>query len=188
MAMTDAGAQWVRYLALSEDEDSDQQRRSSGACRMRFVEFRCYPKPEPVATDGHARWVLERTVVPVPSTNNAGQLLGDAVDNYVATKISDRADEATDTWWIVSDPGGLAADAAVVQHTQQGLHRLLFGDPAQAVCQALGGPVPGMVGDIAGELPLPIDRPLEFIQQALQVAGMAVGVLAGMPVLTLIHE
>jgi hypothetical protein len=187
--MTDASAKPIRYFALSEDDDADddsgQQGRSGGAGRMYFVEIRCYPKPGRRRWPARpARWVLKRTVVPVPSSSDASRVLGDAVDNYVATKISDRAFAFSDTWWIVSDPGRFGVGAAAVQRAQQGLHQLLLGDPAQAVCQALGGPVPGMVGGIAGQLPLPVDRPLEFIQQLVEVGGMAFGVFAGIPVLT----
>jgi hypothetical protein len=185
--MADTSAEPIRYFMLSEDDDADdgsgQEGRSGGAGRMCLVEIRCYPKLG-LAADGHARWVLERTVVPVPSSSDVSRALGDAVDNYVATKISDPAFAFSDTWWIVSDPGGLGAGAEAVNRAQKGLHQLLLGDPAQAVCQALGGPMPGMVGGIAAELPLPIDRPLGFIQELLEVGGMAVGIFAGMPLLT----
>jgi hypothetical protein len=182
--MTDASAKPIRYLALSEDDDADddsgQQGSSGGGGGLHYVEIGCLES----RAGGHTQWVLERTVVTVPRTSDAGHALGDAVDNYVAAKISDRAFAFSDTWWIVSDPGRLGVDDEVVQRTQEGLHKLLLGDPAKAVCQALRVPAPGTVAGIAGQLALPIDRPLGLIEQLLQVAGMAVGVCAGMPVLT----
>lgn len=182
--MTDASARPIRYLAVSEDDaddDSGQQGSSGGGAGLHYVEIGCYLE---FRAGGQTRWVLERTVVTVPRSSDAGHALGDAVDNYVATMISDRPFAFSDRWWIVCDPGGLGAYDAAVQHAQDGLHKLLLGDPAQKVCQALGFPAPGMVGGIAGQLALPIDGPLGFIEQLLQVAGMAVGVCAGMPVLT----
>jgi hypothetical protein len=203
--MADQSAESILYFALTEDDDADddsgQQGRSGGTDRMRIIEIRCYPRPGPLAADGHVRWVLKRTVVPVPSSDvrwilervavpvpstDVSHVLGDAVDNYVAAKISDPAFAFSDTWWIVSDPGALGASAQAVDGAQKGLHQLLLGNSAQAVWQGFGGSgqVPGMIGGIAAELPLPIDRPLVFIKTLLEVAGMIFGAAAGIPVLT----
>ena len=183
--MTDASAKPIRYLAVSEDDnpddDSGQQGSSGGGGGLHYVEIGCYLE---FRAGGQTRWILERTVVPIPRTSDASRALGDAVDNYVATVISDRVFTLSDRWWIVCDPGGLGADDAVVQHAQEGLHKLLLGDRVEEVWRALGVPAPGVAGGIAGQLALPIDGPLGFIEQLLQVAGMAVGVCVGMPVLT----
>jgi hypothetical protein len=187
--MADASAEPFRYFILYENDDADdesgdsgQQGRSGAAGRMCLVEIRCHPA-RGQAADRRARWVLERTVVRIPSSD-VSHVLGDAVDNYVAKKITDPAFTFSDTWWIVSDPGGLGAAAEAVNHAQDGLHQLLLDDPAQTICQALGSPMPRMVGDLAAELPLPIvDRPLGFIREVFEVGGMAVGLLAGMPLL-----
>jgi hypothetical protein len=89
--MTDASARPIRYLAVSEDDaddDSGQQSSSGGGGGLHYVEIGCYLD---FRAGGQTRWVLERTVVTVPRSSDAGHALGDAVDSYVATMISDRA-------------------------------------------------------------------------------------------------
>jgi hypothetical protein len=110
--MADLSAEPIRYFALPRmsgpDDDPGQQGRSAGDVRMRILEIRCYPASGLLAADGHARSVLERTVVPVPSSD-VGQVIGDAVNNYVTNKISDPAFAFSDRWWVVSDPLGFDA-------------------------------------------------------------------------------
>ena len=67
----------------------------------------------------------------------------------------------------------------------EGLHRLLLGDPtAKVVTSGLPRPYAAVAAGIAAQIPLPIDGPFMLIKMSLQVAGMAVGLLAGFPVLT----
>jgi hypothetical protein len=61
----------------------------------------------------------------------------------------------------------------------EGLHRLLLGDPtAKVVTSGLPRPYAAVAAGIAAQIPLPIDGPFMLIKMGLQVAGMAVGLLA----------
>jgi hypothetical protein len=209
VTMADQSAESIRYFTLPEydntDDDSGQQGQSDGTGLIRVVEIRCYPdldrtfhpgsqQPDrsehesarPLTADYHARWVLERTVIPVPSSDVSYLIGVEAVDEYLAEKIIDPAFEVISDMWIVHDPGGFDAVAQADYGMQRGLHRLLLGDRTRAVCGELGVPGPGadVAGGIAAEIRLPIDGPLNFIKLLLQVAGMAVGMLVGLPVLT----
>jgi hypothetical protein len=182
----------VIYFTLPEDDDAEddsgeqghadfgQGGHAAGPARVRIVQIRCYPAL------GHDRtWELRRTVVRGIRGSSVTGLTRDTAADYVAQKISDAAFASTDTWWIVSDPRGFDWTAQKVGRAQLGLHRLLIGDRVEAVWGAFsGGPAPGAVADIASAIPLPVDEPLGFIKQLVDVAGMAVGVLAGFPVLT----
>jgi len=183
----------VTYFTLPEDDDADddsgqhghahddsgRQGHAAGAATVRFVQIRWSPAPGRDRT-----WVLERTVVRGIHGSDVSDLTEDTVADYMAQKISDPVFAYTDRWWIVSDPGGVGAAAGAVESARQGMHKLLLGNPAQAVCEKLGVPFPDIAGGVAAQIPLPIDAPFGFIKQLLQVAGMAVGMLAGFPVLT----
>jgi hypothetical protein len=182
----------VIYFTLPEDDDADddsgeqghadfgQGGHAVGPARVRIVQIRCCP-----AAGRDRTWELQRTVVRRIRGSDVGGLTRDTAASYVAQKISDPAFASTDSWWVVSDPRGFDWAGQAVGTAQEGLHRLLLGDPIEAVWGAFGGgPAPGAVADIASAIPLPVDEPLGFIKQIVDVAGMAVGVLTGFPVLT----
>jgi hypothetical protein len=58
----------------------------------------------------------------------------------------------------------------------------------------LPGPIPAVLGGVAGAVELPADRPLDTVARIIQVGGIVVGVMSGHPVLvsacfkSLVHD
>lgn len=171
---------------------------------MRVVGISYYRERDTSLGTQQEVWVLERTVMSATpgqianlasavakrSGNETGTGFGgriaDAFDEYAAKQAGDPVFEIISDRWAVRDPGGFNALAQADAGVQEGLHQLLLGAPTEAVCRAFGidGPGSALIRGIACEVALPVDRPLRTIKQLLEVAGMAAGVLLGMPVVS----
>jgi hypothetical protein len=189
---------WVVLADDSTDSDSGDDDESAQTCVVNHVEIRCYrargtgpPRSAGGATTGppganqHPPWVIERHVSPVRISARLRGTVAGAVKDDLANTISTRVFGAISDQWVVQDPGRLGASADQTAQAGDGLHQILLGAPAEKVSSALGvtGPVPSIVGGVAGQLPLPIDGPFGFIKALAQVAGMAIGVATGVPLL-----
>jgi hypothetical protein len=174
-------SQRCHYFAIVEDDHRQGTRRQRQQARtspLRFVQIQCHVER------GHdSAWILERDLAPIP-WSKIPEVLSEAPANYAAERIIDAAFNASDSSCIVRDPGGFGALAEADSREVEALHRLLLGDPTQAVLSALRSPQTNAASGITAQIPLPIDSPLDFIKVGLQVAGMAVGTIAGCPILT----
>jgi hypothetical protein len=182
----------------STDTDSGEGEgdESSQVCVMRYVDIRCYwvagGRSDPSATRAtagpadtyrHGRWVAERSVRSVPISARMRRKLAGAGAGVLATTISKDAFPVITDKWVVQDPGGAGAFSNLADSAQDAMHQFVVGAPAKKVCSVLGVPRAALpvIDEVARELPLGIDGLFDTIKTVAQVAGMAIGVATGVP-------
>jgi hypothetical protein len=191
------------YCAPTDDGDAGHAWRRAGAASISIRVIRVRSQPEPGARQEPAARSAEPSEAITAVTPAAGRdsriersvaiitartpsELTTAVADYLAGKTIDGMFPVLTDTWVARDPGGFGADALALDRAEDGIHQFLLGIPAASVCKALGAPVAvgGVAENMTAELPLPVDGPLQFITTLVEIAGLAAGVVAGIPVLT----
>jgi hypothetical protein len=109
----------------------------------------------------------------------------DALSESISAKITERGWNEVSECWVTRDPAYFGSAVQGIDAAYARLRQVLLDEPAQAVgdWMRFPGPVSSVIGDIAENIPLPIDRPLGSFRTFLEVAGMAVGLAVGVPLL-----
>jgi hypothetical protein len=191
------------YCAPTDDGNADQawRRGATGSISIRVIRIRMDAEPRALqqqaarsseteeenaaaapSADRDTR--IERSVA-VITARTPGELTTAVADYLAGTTIDGMFPVLTDTW-VARDPGGFGAGALALDRAEDGIHQFLLGVPAASVGKALGAPVAvaAVADGVTGKLPLPVDGPMEFITTLVEIAGMAAGLVAGVPVLT----
>jgi hypothetical protein len=200
MKRTDDAWTFTCWAITGDSTDTDsgegEDDESSRECVMCYVDIRCYwvaggrsdpsatrATAGPADTDRHGRWVAERSVRSVPISTRLGRKLAGADADVLANTISKDAFPVITDRWVVQDPGGACAFSNLTDSAQEGMHQFVVGAPATEFCSMLGTPRAALpvVDGFARELPLGIDGLFDTIKTVAQVAGMAIGVATGVP-------
>jgi hypothetical protein len=185
----------------STDSDSAEQDDDGSAqtCVMDHVEIRCYwvahersaPSAKratatPADTDHHGWWVAERSVRSAPISASQRSKLAGAGADVLANTISNKVFPVVSDGWVVQDPGRAGAFSDLTDSAQDAMHQFVLGAPATEVCRALDAPRAALpvVDGVARELPLGIDDLFHTIKTVAQIAGMAIGVATGVPLVS----
>ena len=200
MKRTDDAWTFTCWAVSDDSTDSDsgegEDEESSQVCVMHHVDIRCYwvaggrsdpsatrAMAGPADTDRHERWVAERSVRSVPISARLRRKLAGADAAELANTISKDAFPVISDRWVVQDPGGAGAFSDLTDSAQNAMHQFVLGAPTTKVCSALGAPRAALpaVDGVARKLPLGIDGLFDTIKTVAQVAGMAIGVATGVP-------
>ena len=119
-----------------------------------------------------------------------------AASQYAAQAIGDPLWKTVSERWAADGSAGIDAAAGTVTDFDAYVHNLLLGRPVRQISFELGlpGPIPAVLGGVAGAVELPADRPLDTVARVIQVGGIVVGVMSGHPVLvsacfkSLVHD
>ena len=110
-----------------------------------------------------------------------GEESRDALNEYVAEKISDPVLCVLGTNPITVDNNCLGAAAQQIDDFVTGVHDIVFADPSREVTKLFD--VDSSVSDVTSEVlakyPLPIDHPLEVTKRTIRVTEVAVGAATG---------
>ncbi|WP_432893030.1 hypothetical protein ACQPYH_18965 [Kribbella sp. CA-245084] len=100
-----------------------------------------------------------------------------------ASNIVDTTWPSITEQWKVTDPGRLDATADRIADLNAFLHQLLLGEPADAAANVLG--LQPVIGSLASELPLPLDKQTSKLTLSIRVVGVVGGIVTGHPALSI---
>jgi hypothetical protein len=197
----------ARLLARSE------RAAQADSVKVEMVRITAWLGPGPGGSDGEPGQLvgttIERRTVPVTpapgetvseATRTAAERLGQGIKaataQYAAEEIGGPAWKIVSERWVADGSPGFDAAAGTVADFDAAVHNILLEKPVQQLSSWAGlpGPLPAVLGGVAGAAELPIDRPLNVVRRIIQVGGIVVSVISGNPVLasacfkSLVHD
>jgi hypothetical protein len=204
---------WYRGPADARLRARSERAAQAGTVRVEMVRIAAWLRPGPGGSDGDPAQLvgttIERRTVPVTpgpgetvseATRTAAERLGQGIKaataQYAAEEIGGPTWKIVSERWVADGSPGFDAAAGTVADFDAAVHNILLGKPVQQLSSWAGlpGPLPAVLGGVAGAAELPIDRPLNAVRRIIQVGGIVVSVISGNPVLasacfkSLVHD
>jgi hypothetical protein len=111
-----------------------------------------------------------------------GKQLCDALNEYIAQKVTGACWEKLDSNRIDVDQNDIDSAAQAIDNLRADAHHVIVGEPSEAVMKAAGIPssVSEVASEVLAEIPLPIDRPLMVAERSICVSEIIVGMTPGL--------
>jgi hypothetical protein len=204
---------WYRGPAEARLLARSERAAQAGTVRVEMVRITAWLGPGPGGSDGEPGQLvgttIERRTVPVTpapgetvseATRTAAERLGQGIKaataQYAAEEIGGPTWKIVSERWVADGSPGFDAAAGTVADFDAAVHNILLEKPVQQLSTWAGlpGPLPAVLGGVAGAAELPIDRPLNAVRRIIQIGGIVVSVISGNPVLasacfkSLVHD
>lgn len=110
----------------------------------------------------------------------------DATSAYLTEKLTEHGWAKLNEYWLTQDVWSIDSAVQDIDTLDADLREFLLGQPAMELAEWLDfqETTAAVIAGIAAQTPLPTDLPVREIKTFLEVAGMAIGVAIGLPVLS----